>query len=115
MPTAHAGPIGLWPLYGYANEASTVFAADLKAVSKLPAAFVTRAGIRPAESALRKLDHRFAWPGRIGASAQVTLSCCAACTTSYSTGPTTPRKSPSCTTFTFARCLIELASTLSGF
>ena len=48
-------------------------------------------------------------------SAQVTFSCAAACTTWYSSGPTTPTKSPSCNTFTFGRCLIESASTLSGF
>ena len=74
-----------------------------------------RAGIFPAESASRKLFQRFAWPGRIGVSAHLTLSCAAACTTWYSTGPTTARKSPSRTTLTFGRCLIELSSTDSGF
>ena len=42
------------------NEPETVFAAALNAVSKLPDVFVMRAGIFPAESASRKLFHRFA-------------------------------------------------------
>ena len=57
----------------------------------------------------------FWWPDRIGESAQVTLSCAAAWITSYSSLPTTPRKSPSWTIFTPGRCEIDDASTFSGF
>ena len=76
------------------NDAETVFAADLNAASKLPTLFVIRAGIFPAESASRRLLKRLPLPGRIGDSAQATFSCAAAWTTWYSTGPTTPTKSP---------------------
>ena len=105
----------MWPLYGTRNDAETFFTAFAQPASKLPPVVVTRAGIFPAESAARKLFHRFAWPGRIGDSAHLILSCAAACTTSYSTGPTTPTKSPWRTTLTFLRCEIELSSTDSGF
>src|SRR5262245_5342842 len=97
------------------NDADTFFAAEFQAVLKLPAFVVMRAGIFPAESAWRKLVHRFPWPGRIGESVHLTLSWDAAWTTSYSTGPTTPTKSPWRTTLTFLRCLIELSSTEIGF
>ena len=39
----------------------------------MPAVPVIRAGMFPAESALRKLAHRFAWPGRIGDSRPLDL------------------------------------------
>src|SRR5262245_61536668 len=51
--TQQAGPMGLWPLCGYAKDIETTFAAEANALSTLPTSAVTRAGVRPAASDLR--------------------------------------------------------------
>ncbi len=79
-----------------------------------PTLVTIRAGIWPAESASRSSLMRSVSPGRIGESAQVTLSCAAAWIASYSQGATTPMNSPTWMTRTCLRCATEAGSTESG-